>query len=68
MSTGADGRLQALVSYTYTVKAAPWVGDAEVQRVFPLVAGVLRGAGNAQLEQTFTQAYDGWHAAGLQGS
>lgn len=55
----------ATVSYTYQVKAAPWTADAEVQRVFPVVAQVIRGAGSAQLQERFRPTATGWVAVDL---
>ncbi len=59
---------QAVVSYTYRIDAAPWAQDAQVQKVFPVVSNVLRGAGTAQLQETFTLTNAGWVAVDLQGS
>jgi hypothetical protein len=59
---------QAVVTYTYQVAAAPWTQDAEVQKVFPVVAKVVHGAGSAQLQETFTMTKNGWVAVDLQGS
>jgi hypothetical protein len=59
---------QAVVTYTYHVDAAPWTKDAEVQKVFPVVAGVIRGAGTAQLQEAFALGDAGWTAVDLQGS
>lgn len=64
-----EGRAQrAVVSYTYTIDPAPWTADAEVQRVFPVVAGVVHGAGTAQLEESFLRTKDGWVPADLEGT
>ncbi|MEP7102598.1 MAG: hypothetical protein ABI781_18945 [Burkholderiales bacterium] len=65
---GSGAQRQAVVSYTYRVDVAPWTRDAEVQKVFPVVAGVIRGAGSAQLQQTFAFSDAGWVAVDLQGS
>lgn len=64
-----EGRAQrAVVSYTYTVDPAPWTADADVQRVFPVVAGVVRGAGTAQLQESFLRTKDGWVPADFEGT
>lgn len=64
-----DSKAQrAVVSYTYTIDPAPWTADAEVQRVFPVVAGVVHGAGTAQLEESFRRTKDGWVPAELEGT
>jgi len=65
---GSGAQRQAVVTYTYQVAAAPWTKDAEVQKVFPVVAGVIRGAGTAQLQETFAQGDAGWIAIDLQGT
>ena len=63
---GGEGKERhAIVSYTYQVKAAPWTGDAELQKVFPVVAQVIRGAGSAQLQETFKKTETGWVAVDL---
>ena len=58
----------AVVTYTYKVDAAPWTQDAELQKVFPMVAGIVRGAGTAKLQEAFTQTDAGWVAVDLLGS
>jgi hypothetical protein len=65
-ANGAAAR--AVVTYTYQVEAAPWTSDAEAQKVFPVVAGVVRGAGKAQLQETFVLTAAGWVAADLEGA
>lgn len=62
---GSGAGRQAVVTYTYQVDAAPWTQDAAVQRVFPVVAGVIRGAGTAQLQETFAHGDAGWTAVDL---
>ncbi len=56
---------RATVTYTYHVDAAPWTNDPQVQKVFPVVAGVIRGAGTAQLQETFSLTETGWVAVDL---
>ncbi|CAN5428877.1 hypothetical protein BH10PSE18_BH10PSE18_46570 [soil metagenome] len=69
LNPAGEGRPQrAVVSYTYKIDPAPWTADAEAQRVFPVVAGVVRGAGTAQLQESFRQTKDGWVPADLEGS
>jgi len=54
---------QAVVSYTYTIAPAAWLQDADAQRVFPMVARVIRGAGGGlQLRQGFVLGDQGWVA------
>lgn len=56
------GQRGAVVHYTYRVDAAPWIGDPDARRVFPMVDRVVRGARSAQLEEGFTLTADGWVA------
>ena len=58
----------AVVTYTYRVEAAPWAQNLEVQKVFPVVSGVVHGAGVAQLKEAFTLTDKGWVAVDLLGS
>jgi hypothetical protein len=53
---------EAVVTYTYRVDAAPWAQDPDAQRVFPAVAHVLNGAGNAKLREVFSLTSNGWAA------
>jgi hypothetical protein len=69
LQQGSDRNARhAVVTYTYRVDAAPWTRDAELQKVFPMVAGVVRGAGTAKLQETFTLTDTGWVAVDLLGS
>ncbi|MGJ7605082.1 hypothetical protein ACSFA7_12115 [Variovorax sp. LT1R20] len=53
----------AVVSYTYQIDTAPWMQDADAQRVFPMVARIANGAGGKlQLRQGFTRGDKGWVA------
>ena len=53
----------ATVSYTYNIEPAPWMQDADAQRVLPMVAKVIKGAGGGlQMHQGFTLADKGWVA------
>lgn len=53
----------AVVSYSYRVEPAPWLQDADAQRVLPMVARVINGAeGHLQLRQGFTLGEHGWVA------
>jgi hypothetical protein len=60
----ADARHSlAVVSYTYQIDPAPWMQDADAQRVFPMIARIMKGAGGAlQLRQGFTLGDKGWVA------
>jgi hypothetical protein len=53
------------VTYTYKVDAAPWTGDADVQKAFPMVDRVVRGAGTMQLKQNFKRTEGGWEPEGV---
>lgn len=56
-------RPMAVVSYTYQIDTAPWMQDADAQRVFPMVARIANGAGGKlQLRQGFTRGDKGWVA------
>lgn len=69
LRAGADGRQRhAVVTYTYHADAAPWTRDAQAQKVFPMVAHVVNGAGAVQLQQAFTLTDKGWVANDLLGS
>ena len=53
----------AVVSYTYQIDTAPWMQNADAQRVFPMVARIANGAGGKlQLRQGFTRGDKGWVA------
>jgi hypothetical protein len=54
-----------VVTYTYKVDAAPWTGDADVQKAFPMVDRVVRGAGTMQLKQNFKRTEGGWEPEGV---
>ena len=53
----------ATVSYTYAIEPAPWLQDADAQRVLPMVAKVIQGAnGGLRMHQGFRQGPQGWVA------
>ena len=53
----------AVVSYNYHIDPAPWMGNAEAQRVLPMVAKVIKGAeGGLQMRQAFAKGDHGWVA------
>ena len=53
----------ATVSYTYRIEPAPWMQDTEAQRVLPMVAKVIKGAGGGlQMHQGFALGQQGWTA------
>lgn len=62
---GTDAQRRAIVNYTYKVDPAPWTQDPEIQSVFPVVAGVVHGAGKAQLQETFQWRAPNWVAVDL---
>ena len=64
-SKAGNSPQEIVVNYTYKVDAAPWTQDAEVQKVFPVVAGIVRGAGSVQLKEAFNLTQDGWVAQDL---
>lgn len=65
LSKSDKGAQEALVTYTYKIDAAPWTRDAEVQKVFPMVARIVTGAGIMQLQESFHKTDKGWVAANL---
>jgi ribosomal protein L35 len=53
----------AVVSYTYQIDTAPWMQNADAQRVFPMIARIANGAGGKlQLRQGFKRGDKGWVA------
>ena len=53
----------ATVSYSYQVAPAPWMQDPEAQRILPMVAQVIKGAGGGlQMHQGFARSDKGWVA------
>jgi len=53
----------AVVSYDYHITPAPWMDNADAQRVLPMVAKVIKGAeGGLQLHQAFAKGDKGWVA------
>jgi hypothetical protein len=58
-------RPEAVVTYTYHVKPAPWATDPAVRAVFPMVDAVIRGAGALQLKETVVLGAAGWEAGDL---
>jgi hypothetical protein len=57
-----DGHEQTTVSYTYRIAAPDWTRDPEIQRVFPRVDMLVRGAGTMQLKETFRRTNGAWVA------
>ncbi|MFC0400208.1 hypothetical protein [Paraburkholderia rhizosphaerae] len=55
-----NGTERTVITYTYTIEAAPWTRDPDVQRVFPVVAMVVRSGGALQLKQVVVLTKDGW--------
>jgi hypothetical protein len=60
-----SARKETVVSYTYTVEAAPWLKDPDARRVFPMVDRVVQGARVAQLREAFALTKEGWVAKDL---
>jgi hypothetical protein len=42
----AHGHLETMVRYTYHIKSANWMADAEARKAFPVVDRIIRGQGN----------------------
>jgi hypothetical protein len=59
---GDKDQAEALVTYTYKIDAAPWTRDADVQKAFPMVDRVVRGAGAMELKESFQRTGSGWVA------
>lgn len=59
---GDKDQAEVLVTYTYKVDAAPWTRDADVQKAFPMVDRVVRGAGTMELKESFQRTGSGWVA------
>lgn len=51
---------QTTVSYTYKIAAADWTHDAEVQKVFPMLAQIVNGEGKVKLKQAFKLSGNVW--------
>lgn len=60
-----SARKEVLVTYTYSVEAAPWLQDPDARRVFPMVDRVVQGARVARLQEAFALTKDGWVAKDL---
>jgi hypothetical protein len=56
------GRLETTVTYTYKIAAADWARNPEIQKVFPMVDRIVKGAGTMRLKQLFRSTQDGWTA------
>ncbi|HTC53732.1 MAG TPA: hypothetical protein VK700_17485 [Steroidobacteraceae bacterium] len=54
------GHLQTLVKYTYRIKSADWIHDAEARRVFPMVDRIVRGAGRLEMTANVQQQDGKW--------
>jgi hypothetical protein len=48
------------VTYTYKITPSAWAKNADAQRVFPMVAQIIRGQGTLQLQQVFHRTQDDW--------
>jgi DNA-binding MarR family transcriptional regulator len=58
-----DGKTQTTVKYTYRIaKAADWTQDAEVRKVFPMIARIMDNGGSQQLMQLFVWSGHAWVA------
>lgn len=56
---------EVTATYTYAVAAPGWTKEAEVRRVFPMVAHIVDGAGTLQLKQRLRLANNTWTAVEL---
>jgi len=57
-----NGETMTSVLYTYRINPAPWTKDSDFQRVFPMVARVVEGAGTMQLREGMHLTSSGWVA------
>ena len=48
------------VSYSYKMVAAKWTQDPEIQKVFPLLATIVKGEETMQLKQQFRLEGKNW--------
>jgi hypothetical protein len=59
----AVGQVQETnLTYTYKVTAADWARDPGVQKVFPVLDRLIKGAGTLQLQQRMQLTKEGWVA------
>jgi hypothetical protein len=54
------GQSQTVVTYTYRIDAASWTRNADMRRVFPMVAMIVDSGGVLQLKQTVRLGDKGW--------
>jgi len=54
------GQPQTVVTYTYRIDAASWTRNADMRRVFPMVAMIVDSGGTLQLKQTLRLGDKGW--------
>lgn len=59
----AAGVPQTAVTYTFNIRAEPWMQDPEAQKVFPMIATLQHGAGTMQLKEAFTVVNGRWQAS-----
>jgi hypothetical protein len=60
--TQVEGKTASSVVYTYKIDPAPWAKTPEAQRVFPMIARVIEGAGTMQLREGVHLTPKGWVA------
>lgn len=54
------GESQTVVTYTYRIDASSWTRNADMRRVFPMVAKIVDSEGALQLKQTLRLSENGW--------
>jgi len=59
------GRRETTVTFTYTIAATSWARDPELQKVFPMVARVVSGERDLQLQQRLRWSGKSWVAVPL---
>lgn len=55
---------ETTMNYTYKIAAAKWTHDPEIQKVFPMLARIVKGEGTMQLQQRFRLSGGSWVAVG----
>jgi hypothetical protein len=61
----AGDRSHTVVTYTYGIDAPGWTLNPEIKAVFPVLAGIVQGAGRVNLKEPFTLIKGEWIADDL---
>ncbi|HEY4370155.1 MAG TPA: hypothetical protein VGN07_23185 [Steroidobacteraceae bacterium] len=60
--TAVGATPETTLTYTYKATSADWVKDPGVQKVFPVLDRLIKGAGTLQLQQRMRLTKEGWVA------